>query len=101
MFKAIFGKKEKICKNCIAYNGKLGICNVIILHEGQKINLPVSANDSCFFEQKVINPDTGEEETLNEIAQVRIWCEDEKGIQSENGTVKVEYPVDFVPKKVN
>ena len=64
--------------------------------------MPVQAKDPCFFEQKVINPETGQEETLNDIEQVKAWVEDNKGNQiAGNGTVKIEYPMGFVPKQVS
>ncbi len=91
---------ERICKNCGLYNKKNGFCQVWILHEGRKIQLPMEPTDPCFFEQPYTDPKTGETSTLAEdIQQVRMWVEDERGTPTAgNGTVKIEYPVGFFPE---
>lgn len=87
---------EPICKNCRLFDGHQSICKVVILHEGQKINLPVEANDPCFFEQTYFDPILQREETLNEVKQVRFWVEGKDGKKTDkNGVVKMEYPEGF------
>jgi len=94
-----FKKKpvEKVCGNCRLFDGKNRVCRVFILHEGEKINIPVDPQDSCFFEQEYFDPVTNQVETLNDIKEVEIWVEDEKGQKTDkNGTVKVKYPEGFL-----
>lgn len=80
---------EKICKNCLLYDIKNKYCTVIVLHEGKKINLPTDPGDSCIFED-------------DEVKQVKIWVEDEKGKKTDkNGVVKIEYPEGFFGEETN
>lgn len=89
-------KIDPICKNCRLFDPKNKICRVVILHEGERINIPVDAEDPCFFEQQYFDPTTKAMEDFNEIKQVRFWVEDEKGQKTnKNGTVKMEYPEGF------
>lgn len=82
-------KTEKICNNCLLYNREKGVCKVAILHEGKEIHMPVFPNDSCHMEELGI-----------EIKQVRWWVENDKGEPVDgNGTVKIEYPIDFFGKE--
>jgi len=83
---------EPICGNCRLFNPKDKRCSVVILHEGEKINIPVDPEDSCFFEEQYFDPITGKVEDFNDIKEVKIWTEDDKGRRSNKGTVKVEVP---------
>lgn len=78
--------KEPFCKNCLLFDKKNSLCRVIILHEGERYNLPVDAEDSCFFENEFIAVDSlGKEEKFKvDVQQLRMWEEDKK--------VKIEYP---------
>jgi hypothetical protein len=96
----LFGKKRKknepICGNCKLFDASKHQCRVVILHEGNRVNLPVDPQDPCFFEQTYFDPVTGQEESFNEIKQVRFWVEDNEGKPIDgNGTVKMEIPEDF------
>jgi hypothetical protein len=87
---------EPICKNCRLFDSHRSLCRVVILHEGQKTNLPVEANDLCFFEQPYFDPITHRRETLNEVKQVRFWVEGKDGKKTDgDGVVKMEYPEGF------
>jgi len=95
MFKKKSKKIEPICKNCRLFNPETSECEVVILHEGERYNLPVNPEDKCFFETEItyIN-EKGEMESFKpEVQQTRFWVEnpDENG----NGTLKIEYPEDF------
>lgn len=88
-------KIERICKNCKLYDPREGHCTVVILHEGQKFNIPVDPGDPCFFEQEYFDPVTKTLEDFNEIKEIRMWVEDEKGQKTTQGIVKVQYPDDL------
>ena len=88
-------KIEKICKNCKLFNAPERRCSVVILHEGQKINIPVDAQDPCFFEEPYFDPMTKTEENFNEIKEIRMWVEDQNGNKSDHGVVKIEYPTEM------
>lgn len=102
---------EKICGNCRLFNPKDRRCMVIIMHDGQKINIPVDAPDPCFFENKFEsiketvknNEIVKEKESFTpaeEIKEVKIWTEDPKtGQRSDKGIVKIEYDKDFFGKE--
>jgi len=75
---------ERICKNCKLFYKERNLCGVTIISEGKYLNLPVAAEDPCFFEQEYFDPITCETEDFNEIQQVRMFEED--------GKVKLEYP---------
>ena len=91
MFNWLKKKKLKpICGNCRLFNEKTKRCSVVVLFEGQKINIPVDAEDACFFNTEFIAKDDKFKVEINEI---KIWTEDPKtGEKSENGIVKIEYP---------
>ena len=82
----------RICGNCKLLNQNT--CSVVILHEGQRIKIPVEEKDSCFFEDGYFDPTTkAMEDFAGDIQQVRFWVEDEDGQPTnENGIVKIEYP---------
>ena len=89
-------KIEPKCKNCRLFNEKEKRCSVVILHEGERFNLPVDKEDKCFFENEfvAINPE-GQKETFKaEVQQIKCWVEDPKTGEktSGEGTVKIEYP---------
>ena len=90
---------EKICKNCQLFNSTERRCSVVILHEGEKINIPVDAEDACFFEEPYFNPITRTNETFNDIKEIKMWVEDEHGNKSDKGTVKIQYPLELEPQK--
>lgn len=78
-------KIDKICGNCRLYNSEKGMCSVVVLHEGNKYNIPVFPKDKCHIEELGI-----------EINQIRWWVEDENGNKTNgNGKVKIEYPENF------
>lgn len=84
-------KNKKICKNCSLFNKFKQICNVAILHEGKKYNLPVNEDDKCHLDELGI-----------EVNQVRWWVEDPITGErtNKNGVVKMEYPVGFFGKEL-
>jgi hypothetical protein len=90
---------ERVCGNCKLYNPAKGECAVVILHEGRKYNLPVVAEDSCFFEGEHFDPISGSKDNFVEaIQEVKFWVENDKGEKTNgNGTVKLEYPDGFFP----
>jgi len=93
-------KIEPICKNCRLYNPARGLCSVVILHEGERVNIPVDPTDQCFFEQQYFDPTTGAIEDFNEIKQVKFWVENDKGQKTnKDGVVKIEYPEGFFGDK--
>ncbi len=87
-------KIESKCKNCKLFDPKNSRCNVIVLHEGEKYNLPVDPNDECFFENEFIATDTEKFKMSNEIKEVKFWVEDPKTGEKidGDGVVKIEYP---------
>jgi len=90
-------KPEPFCKNCRLFDAKNRACRVVILHEGQRVNLPMDAEDPCFFEEPYFDPKTGETTDFNEVRQVRFWTEDKNGKKTnKDGTVKMEYPDGFL-----
>lgn len=94
----------KICKNCLLYDGKKGICRATILMEGQRINLPMYPNDPCFFEEEIIVKDKDGkliDRFTPQVQQVKWWVEDVNGKKSDKGVVKMEYPSDFFGKEIN
>jgi len=83
-------KIEKICNNCLLYDREKQTCKVGVLVDGQEYHMPVFPSDKCHFDELGI-----------EIKQVRWWVEDDDGKPTDkDGTVKVEYPVDFFGKEV-
>jgi hypothetical protein len=87
---------DRICRNCKLFDPKRLECSVVILHEGQRLRLPVDATDVCFFEQEYFDPTTEAMENFNEIQEVKFWVEDEKGEKTDgNGVVKMEFPTNF------
>jgi len=66
------------------YNNDKKECKVAILIEGNEFHMPVSPNDNCHMDELGIP-----------VQQVRWWVEDKDGNPSENGVVKIEYPVGF------
>ncbi len=90
---------EAKCKNCRLYNPKLARCEVIILWEGEKVNLPVQAEDDCFFADEFVAvlPDGSQDKFKPEVQQVKFWVEDKKTGKKTNkdGVVKMEYPEGF------
>lgn len=95
-------KIEPICKNCRLFNPDKNICRVIILHEGEKINLPVEENDLCFFENEFISIDNGTEEKFKlDVQEIKMWVEDPKtGEKTDQGIVKIEYPKSLDPDNI-
>ena len=65
------------------YNRDKGACSVAILHEGERLNIPVDPGDPCFYE---------ETDFLDTIKQNRFWVEDPvTGERTTEGVVKAEY----------
>ena len=76
---------DKVCGNCLLYNGNKKECKVAILVEGKEMHLPVSPKDKCHMEELGIP-----------VQQVRWWVEDENGNPTDkDGVVKMEYPIGF------
>lgn len=99
--KSLFKKKKKpepFCRDCRLFDPQARRCAVVILYNGEKMRLPVDADDPCFFENEfvAINEEGKEEVFKPEVSQVKMWVEDEKGNKTDkNGTVKIEYPKGF------
>jgi len=91
---------ERICKNCQLFNPAKNECAVVVLHEGQRLKLPVLAEDNCFFEGMYFDPTTkAMEDFAGEIKQARFWVENPDGDKTNgNGIVKMEYPEGFLGK---
>jgi len=87
-------KIEQICKNCQLYNPTENVCGIMILHEGEKMHLPVDAADPCFFENTFVAKDGEAFVPAEDIRQIKAWMEDpETGEKtSGDGIVKIEYP---------
>ena len=100
-------EEKPICERCQLFDAKKGFCRVLIipppgvaeefgLQKGQKINIPVSAKDECFFEQefKAIDKEHSNVERFKiEVQQVKVWVENPKtGERCKQGVVKIEYP---------
>lgn len=92
-------KLEPKCKNCRLFDEAQGLCRVIILYAGEKTNLPVDAEDDCFFEGEftALNEKGKQESFRPEVQQVKFWTEDPKtGKKTDkDGVVKIEYPEGF------
>lgn len=88
---------KKICGNCKLFDEIKNECCVVILHEGQRLKIPVDREDNCFFENKYFDPTTKALENFTEeVKQVKFWVENEKGEKiNGNGVVKIEYPEGF------
>lgn len=102
----MFGKKKikQICGNCKLYNPQKGHCSIIILHKGQKLNLPVLAEDKCFYQEEGYFDPASEtaENLVDDIKEVKLWVEDENGQKTDkNGTVKIEYPEGFFDTRID
>ena len=90
---------ERICKNCRLFNPVEQLCMVAILHEGEKIHLPVLPQDTCFFEQEYFNPITNEKEDFNHINEIKFWVENEKGEKIDGkGKIVMEAPESLFKK---
>jgi hypothetical protein len=90
-FKSKKKKIEPICGNCRLFNEKTKRCSVVVLLEGQKINIPVDAEDKCFFETEFVAK--GDDVFKVEVNEIKMWTEDPKtGEKSDKGIVKIEYP---------
>lgn len=88
---------EPICRNCRLFDSENSRCMIIILHEGEKVHLPVEANEKCFFEDAFVAKESWK--PAEDIKEVKLWVEDPKtGEKSDKGVVKIEYPEDFFGK---
>ena len=86
-------KLQRVCKNCRLYNPAKNNCSVVIMHEGEKLHIPVDPDDPCFFEQQYFDPTTQAIENFNEIKEIRAWVEDPTGQKTDgDGVVKIEIP---------
>jgi hypothetical protein len=81
------------------FDPKKSECAIVVLHEGQRLHLPVLAADPCFFEGEYFDPNTeNTEDFVDGIQEVKFWVENEKGEKVKGqGTVKMEYPEGFFP----
>jgi hypothetical protein len=89
---------ERICRNCKLYDPGKGECAVVVLHEGQRLRLPVLAHEPCFFEGVYFDPTTkAMEDFAGDISEVKFWVENEKGEKVKgDGIVKMEFPEGFL-----
>ena len=86
------------CKQCQLFDSQNKICGVIVLNSGEKIHLPVDAEDDCFFKQEFrsINKEQSNIERFQvDVQQVKIWVEDEHGNKCAQGKVMIERPTDY------
>ena len=85
---------QKICKNCKLFDPNTSTCAVVVLHEGERLHLPVGERDACFFEGEFFSEKTKTIEKFTEdIQEVKFWVEDKDGKKTDkDGTVKIEYP---------
>lgn len=93
-------KKKLHCRDCKLYNKKQKYCTVIVLLDGEKINLPTDPGDACVFEEEYSYIDeNGETQVWKpEVNEIKIWCENPvTGEKSDKGVVKIEYPKNFFP----
>ena len=91
-------KLEHKCKNCGLFDKGNGVCRVVVLHAGERITVPVFAEEDCFFEAEVTvtNEDGTKEMFTPNVQNVKFWVEDEEGEPTDGqGTVKIEYPEGF------
>jgi hypothetical protein len=98
LFKKKKKKPEPFCRDCLLFDPKAKMCAVVILYNGEKMRLPVEADDPCFFENEFVAiNDKGEQESFKaEVSQVKMWVEDKHGKKTDkDGTVKIEYPKGF------
>lgn len=88
---------KKICGNCKLFDANKNQCSVVILHEGERVKIPVGVNDDCFFEEEYFDPTTKAIESFSkDLREVKFWVENEKGEKTNgNGIVKIEYPEGF------
>lgn len=92
---------ERICGNCKLYNPQENNCRVVILHAGERLHLPVDAQDTCFYEEGYFDANTKAIENFAEdLREVKFWVENERGEKTVgDGTVKIEYPEGFCGKE--
>ena len=85
---------QHICNNCKLYDPQSETCRIVVLHEGERANIPVSAMDSCFYES--IEGWSGES-FIEDIKEVKFWVESPDGKKTDgDGIVKMEYPEGFL-----
>ena len=86
---------QPTCNKCQLFNSKEKRCSVVVMHEGEKYNLPVEGHDTCFFEQEFRAIDEESmivERFTPEVKQLKVWVEDPKtGKKVTEGVVKIEY----------
>jgi sugar phosphate isomerase/epimerase len=89
---------ERICRNCKLFDPAKSECAVVVLHEGQRLHLPVLAKDPCFFEGEYFDATSkAKEDFAGEIKEVKFWVENKQGQKTDgNGIVKMEYPEGFL-----
>lgn len=94
-------KIEKICGNCRLFDENKNECSIVILFEGERKKLPVSAEDFCFFEEEFFDPISNQADKFStEVKEVKFWVENDKGEKTNgSGTVKMEYPEGFFGKE--
>jgi len=94
---------KRICKNCKIYNAKAEECSVIVLHEGERLKVPMWPEDKCMYETEYFDPTTKSmEDFAGNIQEVKFWVENEQGEKVDgDGIVKMEYPKGFFGKERN
>lgn len=61
-------KQPLICKNCKLYDSKNGVCSVVILDKGQKLELKTKPTDPCMWDAMGI-----------EVHRMRAWSDGKNG----------------------
>jgi len=85
-------KIERICKTCKLFDPTKSECSIVVIHEGQRVKLPVIAEEPCFFESTYFDPSTKSiENFIDGVELVRFWVENKDGEKTDgNGIVKME-----------
>ena len=93
-------KKEikRVCGNCKLYDVVNELCSIVVLHEGERIKVPMSEDDPCLYEMEYFDPTTKAIESFSEdIKEVKFWVENKDGEKIDgDGIVKMEYPEGFL-----
>ena len=91
------GHIERICNNCKLYNPQENHCSVVVLHEGERLHLPVEPSGTCFYEEDYFDPNTKAMENFtDDLKEIKFWVENEKGEKVDgDGIVKVECPTEL------
>jgi hypothetical protein len=101
---------KRICGNCKLFDPQNCSCAVVVIADpamaealnilpGDRIHVPVDAEDNCIYEDQYFDPTTKAMEDFNEIQEVQFWVENQQGEKTDgNGVVKMRYPEGFFGK---